>query len=864
MALAFALSLIVVQPGAAQKAGLLDRHGDPLPEYALLRIGTTRLRPNVHGSGYLGAMAFTRDGKRLVTVNDFSGAQVWDAATGRRLLAFGKPATLGPKVYALSADGSRAAVIESEKVCRFYDTASGKEMAAASGKWNGIDELRFSPNGKLLCVANAAAGLAVWAVASGSKLWHLPIPKNSRYGAFAFASDDQVAVVFRPGSVPPPDPKEERRLPPLVYSAAKGLKSQRRFPVEIASADSLAFSPDGKTLAAREWSKEFILWDCTTGKLLHEPETDDDRVWCLCYSPDSRWIVTGSNHGRVRLWDVTTGKLQRKLLGHDVCIHSLAWSPDSKRVAASCEDGSVRVWDIASGKEAFDFEGHRMRNVQARFSRDGKQIISICGFNSNPNRSAEERTFRFWDSTTGKAFGQVALDRKEFLPFCLSGDGRVLFVIDEGKITKRNLVTGRVDTVLGLPADYYVYRGSADGRYLAANTADYWDKEERDLGRNFIRVVDTTTGKRVLALDGKKGEYFVCDFTPDGHFLAVNTFRNELVDSAPRPSFDLKESYLTLWELGTDRKIRRPSLLPKKWGANAPWPSRDKLSPGLHLALTRGKDGVELRELATNGKVSEPSAGSWQPESWAFSGDGRFIAVGNEKGQILLWSVFPPKNLVTLSGHAAAVTSLRFSPDARRLVSGSDDTTILSWDVSRWTAVAAKPVPLGTNAVKLWNDLADADAAKGCAAIGELLGSPKETVAFLRRDLRPADGAGERKLLQLVTDLESDQFAVRQQATVQLQKLGFMAVSALEKALRGAPTLEKRRRVEQLLARLQTQPLSGDSLRATRALQVLEVLGTANAMELLGVLASGEQAAWLTHEAALSLERGRERARAAE
>src|SRR5262245_4998249 len=78
-------------------------------------------------------------------------------------------------------------------------------------------------------------------------------------------------------------------------------------------------------------------------------------------------------------------------------------------------------------------------------------------------------------------------------PFlCLSGDGRVLFVTDNGEITKHHLVTGKVDKVLGLPADYSVYRSSADGKYLAATTADYWDRRERDLGRNFIRVADTT------------------------------------------------------------------------------------------------------------------------------------------------------------------------------------------------------------------------------------------------------------------------------------------------------------------------------------------------------------------------------------
>jgi hypothetical protein len=157
----------------------------------------------------------------------------------------------------------------------------------------------------------------------------------------------------------------------------------------------------------------------------------------------------------------------------------------------------------------------------------------------------------------------------------------------------------------------------------------------------------------------------------------------------------------------------------------------------------------------------------------------------------------------------------------------------------------------------LWNDLADPDAAKAHAVMGELLQSPRETVALLRQQLRRADAAGARKIAQFITDLDSEHFSVRDQATAKLQKLGCAALAALEKALGGNPNLETRRRLERLIARLETQPMSGDSLQATRALQVLEVLGTSDALELLDALASGDQTAWLTGEAILSLARAR-------
>jgi WD40 repeat protein len=265
-------------------------------------------------------------------------------------------------------------------------------------------------------------------------------------------------------------------------------------------------------------------------------------------------------------------------------------------------------------------------------------------------------------------------------------------VVDKGEIIRRDLVTGKVARVLGLPGDYSAFRSSPNGTYLAAHTGNFWDKDERNLEANILRVVDTSTGKQVFALDGKKGEQFVCEFAQGGQVLAVNTFRYELDQSGPRGDLDLKESYLTLWEVGSGRKLWRTNLLPKKWAGNGRWPSRDRLSPSGHLALTRGDNGVELRELATNARIAELAAGSSEPEGWGFSRDGKFVAVGIEKGQILLWSVYPPKLLATLPGHNAAVTSVHFSPDGQRLVSGSDDTTILVWDLHPWTVPAAKSV----------------------------------------------------------------------------------------------------------------------------------------------------------------------------
>jgi WD40 repeat protein len=679
-----------------------------------MRIGTTRFRSNVDNGGRIEAMAFTKDGKHLVTISDYTGAKVWDVATGKTVLTFGiKPTRDGWTSYALSADGSRAAIAESEKVCRLYDTANGKEIGRAAGDWSTFTDLRFSPDNKLLGVLHYGepGAVAVWDVASRTQLWRIPVPLGICSGAFAFTPDGKIIVCDGLSSKPEANGKRGPAVPLLFYDAAKGPKSQYASPMTIVFPPGLlfagdskefAFSPDGKLLAARESPRQFMLWDFATGKLLHEPKIDDDDqmgVGCLCFSPDAKGIFTGSNTGRVRLWDVVNGKLKRQFSGHDTSILALAVSPDSKRIAASCIDDTLRLWDVDSGKELLSFDGHRMRNVQARFSSNGKTIVSICGFNPTPSRTADERTYRFWDVTTGKPLKRVELSRKGFLPFCLSGDANVLFVIDAGKITKRNLINGKIEQVRGLPANYYRYQCSFEGRYLAGHSDDFWSRG-RGIFRNVdelvttntLKVVNTTNGKAVLAFEGRKGEQFHCRFTADGRYLAVNSFCYETNgEMGYRSNMELKQSFLTLWDMQTGRKTSESNLLERKWNGDFRWPGGDSLSPDRSLALTRGKEFVELRDVKMNSKLAQfeadnlGRAGSLECETWAFSPDGKVIAIGDQKGQILVWSVSARKALGTLAGHEAAVTSVQFSPDGKTLLSGSDDTTILLWDVAQWT-----------------------------------------------------------------------------------------------------------------------------------------------------------------------------------
>jgi hypothetical protein len=152
----------------------------------------------------------------------------------------------------------------------------------------------------------------------------------------------------------------------------------------------------------------------------------------------------------------------------------------------------------------------------------------------------------------------------------------------------------------------------------------------------------------------------------------------------------------------------------------------------------------------------------------------------------------------------------------------------------------------------LWEELANSDAVVAYKAIWALASAPERTIALLKERAQPLAPIDEKQAEGFIKDLDSDRFAVREQASKGLEGLGEAAESIMQKTLKGNPTLEVRRRLEHLLQRL---PLGPKQLQMLRATEVLEQIGSPGAREVLERLADGMPEARLTLEARASLER---------
>jgi hypothetical protein len=192
-------------------------------------------------------------------------------------------------------------------------------------------------------------------------------------------------------------------------------------------------------------------------------------------------------------------------------------------------------------------------------------------------------------------------------------------------------------------------------------------------------------------------------------------------------------------------------------------------------------------------------------------------------------------------------------------LSGSEDTTVLVWKVGSLAPPTALPsINLKPKELLgLWNDLVGDDAGKAFQSMRRLAAGSRQAVPFVREQLKPAVRVDPSKLDRLIAQLDSEDFEERNGATAELARLGDLAVPALQKLANGQPTLEARRRVEQLLLRLTTGSLTAEQVRVVRAIEVLERAATPDARQALDALANGAPGALATRQAQAALGRVR-------
>jgi hypothetical protein len=258
------------------------------------------------------------------------------------------------------------------------------------------------------------------------------------------------------------------------------------------------------------------------------------------------------------------------------------------------------------------------------------------------------------------------------------------------------------------------------------------------------------------------------------------------------------------------------------------------------------------REVGPFGPGAALQAGS----RVAFSPDGKWFTQGRPDGTVHWYDVLTGQELSAFKGHAAAVNAVAFAPNGKRVGSASADGTALIWDpTGRGRPAPPAKALSAADREKSWAALVEDDADRAFAAMGDWIAAPDDAVAWIKARVKPAAAVERKRIEDLLRQLDAGAFQARDQAARELLAIGEQAVPALEKALAADPPLETKRRLEELHGELTGMRLRGERLRADRAVEILERLGTPQARQVLQALAGGAPGARLTESARAALAR---------
>jgi RNA polymerase sigma factor (sigma-70 family) len=809
------------------KKAPLDPNGDPLPDGAVFRLGGIRLRHTQPAS----AVIFSANGKELLSAGKDQQIRVWDPATGKEKQRIAFEAD---KLWAAHfPDAKTALVCNWDGTIRILDASTGKERQTIKGKGT-PSNLALSPDGKTLLTALNDGKVIAWDPATGKSVREHAGPGGAPTTGAA------PAAVFTPDGAAYTVGGKNNKIILVETATGKEIQTFAHPPSSTLRRMPLAFSPDGKLLAGGGLDQSVRVWDVESGKEVHnfnlpKPTPETIQMWAqmsahsLAFAPDGKTLAAGYSDGATYLWTLATGK-NMVLEGHAGPVADLAFSPDGKMLAATDgafskrladTDGShgVRLWDVGTGKELHR-PGAHVGAIQALFlSADGKRLVS----------SGTDGTVRMWDATNGKHLEILAEHTGPVTCLAVSPDGKAVHSMsfNGGVRLWQDGKSKVVWTGLGFGGTVTMQL-SPDGKYLA------W-------GMGTIQIRELSPDKPTRTFKGPGAPGLGFRFSPDGRLLAAAG----------------GDRAIRVWNVASGEEVR---VLPATQEGNAPASLLAFAPDGRTLASWGG--ALHLWETRTGYVRFKRTDLANRVTALAFSADGRLLAVADHDAKtdaalVRLLDVATGKEVGKASGHEGPVKALAFSRDGKTLASGGNDTSILLWDVAALVRAEKPAIAKRTedelNA--LWNALGAWDGDKVHQAVWALAQSPEQAVPLLRERVKLRSAPDAKRVAKLIAELDDDSFTVRENASKELAGMGKEVAEALTKALETTKSVEVRNRLKELLEKTKNQNVPLETVRLHRALEVLELVGTPEALKVLQDLADKSPEDWLAKEIEVTIQR---------
>ncbi len=589
-------------------------------------------------------LAFSANGRFLARIGEQNKSEVWDLSLRKVVHAFWGSYDL----HAVSADGKRLATAHEREVT-VWDAETGKRVRSFEVEFKG--RVTLSPDGKRLALPTRDA-IKLFAIDTGKELFTI---KEAGHDELVFSPDGKRLAA------PRWDDKARTWSGGTIWNAETGTP----LTTLTGGCRPLVFSPDGNSLAACD-SESVRILDAATGKV--ERKLDGPLTpLAIAFSADGKGLAAGGSQGRVTIWNAQTGKLfltlnhltaQREDGSHRA-IERLAFFANGRLLAVADDDGTVRIREVAPQGESPSLPSENSFTsgfggpFECAVSGDGTRLAVVSNASSSRIHelfSEAEHSVKVWDLVRGQCQGMV-FDIS--MGVTMSPEGGRLAVVRKGErgdwtrlrlldvSTRRWLSTldGHTDTITD-----QVF--SDDGKQLASASRD-----------RTVRLWDTSTGKELFVFKGHGG-----------------TVRRVRFSAAGKQITSIGESdrgqELKVWDTQTGKELASVSGPQGNPGSFS--------TDGQRVASF--KDNEALVWEAATGKVLLTLRGHTKKIHTAlFSPDGkRLVTVCGQMGKV--WDTQSGHELLTLKDLGAP---LIFTPNGKQLVS-ADSSPVNIWEVGEW------------------------------------------------------------------------------------------------------------------------------------------------------------------------------------
>jgi WD40 repeat protein len=632
-----------------------------------------------HTAAVIGA-AWSSDGSRIATSSFDNSVHIWEADTGKLIRQIDLPKGITGHIYDMGL------AVQWSPDNRYLLTLSGDRFMTGSQDYD----------------------LFLWDVETGQQaaareVQNTTLPSAGELGTTgahfttgagaAFAKDGRLATLGGDNTA-------------LVWQAM--LSGQ---PLALSGhtqgVNAVAWSPDFSRLATASEDGSTRVWDAGSGGELLQLSGHSGAVNQVAWSPDGNLIATAGDDGTVWLWDGMSGAGQTSFqpvpstgssTASDRVVWSLAWSPDGSRIASGSGDGYIRVWEVGSGEKIVEVKAHEQYVTFLAWSPLEERLVS-AGADGRARVWNVARDNMLLSLPYGFAYADWAPDGEHFAVG-----------------TQRGFLDISPDAALanpGMVAVWYFKAGkplfethadkdenwgwahleySADGRYILSRTMLQWPDIT---DTNKIYIFDSHSGDIVRKLEtGEDTLLLMGGWSPDGQMVAAGDY----------------EGTVYFWKASSGELLRTLTCL--SWGHIIQWsPDGSKIGM-LCVDYDNGINAIQVLDAGTyqllltiegDLMTDQYQWFRWSPDSTRIAISGGSDETGQVTNPLYVVDANSGEELLNITGHTSMIMGVSWSPDGKRIASGSTDDTTRIWDAQTGAELLTLPTPGDAYVIPDWS-----------------------------------------------------------------------------------------------------------------------------------------------------------------